>query len=156
MNTQVFYKSYPLGCDVDVDMMWIVIKRTPQFIAFDLYVIVEAVGFHACASSQYGSEVEEPHSSSLDVHPSFADATPLPYNTQPCSAVNDLDNTKEAEVLGTTQTHDVGGSIHAYEHVQAYMDGRLDINPTRDVYEEFIDNDGSVDNPKVLDEPQVE
>ena len=99
MNTQVFYKSYPLGCDVDVDMMWIVIKRTPQFIAFDLYVIVEAIGFHANASLQHGSGVEEPHSLPLDVQPSFFDAMPLPYNTQPYSAVDDLDN---IEVLGAT------------------------------------------------------
>ena len=81
VNTQVVYNSNPLGCDVDVDMMWTVIKRTPQFIASDLYVTVEAVGFHASASSQHGSGVEEPHSLPLDVQPSFADAMPLPYNT---------------------------------------------------------------------------
>ena len=51
MNTQVVYNSNPLGCDADVDMMWTVIKRTPQFIVSDLYVTVEAVGFHAGASS---------------------------------------------------------------------------------------------------------
>ena len=45
-------------------------------------------------------------------------------------------------MLGVTQTHDVKGSSHAYEHVQAYMDGGLDIDANRDVYEEFIDNDG--------------
>ena len=101
------------------------IKRSLQFIASDLYVTVEAVGFHAGASSQHGSGVEEPHSLPLDVQPSFADAMPLPYNTQSCSAVDDLDNT---EVLGATQTHDVGGSSHTYEHVQAYMDGGIDID----------------------------
>ena len=69
--------------------------------------------------------MEEPHSLPLDVQPSFFDAMPLPYNTQPCSAVDDLDNT---EVLGATQTHDVGGSSHAYEHAQAYMDGGIDID----------------------------
>ena len=109
-------------------MMWTVIKRTPQFIAFDLNVTVEAVGFHAGASLQHSNGGEEPPSSPLDVHPSFVDATPLPYNTQPCSVVNDLDNTEEVEVLGATQTHDVGGSSHAYEHVQAYMDKGLDID----------------------------
>ena len=134
-------------------MMWIVIKQTPQFIASDLYVTVEVVGFYAGASSQHGSGVEEPHSLPLDVHPSFADAMPLPYNTQPCSAVDDLDNT---EVLGTTQTHDVGGSSHAYEYVQAYMDGGIDIDANRDVYEEVIDIDGSVDEAEVLDGPQIE
>ena len=106
-------------------MMWIVIKWTLPFIASDLYVTIEAVGFHASASSQHGSRVEEPYSLPLDVQPSFVDAMPLPYNTQPCSAVDDLDNT---EVLGATQTHDVGESSHAYEHVQAYMDGGIDID----------------------------
>ena len=67
VNTQVVYNLNSLGCDADVDMMWTVIKRTPQFIASDLYVIVEAIGFHASASSQHGSGVEEPHSLSPDV-----------------------------------------------------------------------------------------
>nr|POE67880.1 hypothetical protein CFP56_62936 [Quercus suber] len=120
----------------------------------DLYVTVEAVGFHAGASSQHGSGMEEPHRSlSLDMHPSFADAMPLPYNTQPCSAIDDLDNT---EVLGATQTHDVGGSTHTYEHVQAYMDGGLDIDVSRDLYEEFINTDGPVDEAEVLDGTQIE
>nr|POE82518.1 hypothetical protein CFP56_72257 [Quercus suber] len=156
VNTQVFYNSNSLGCDVDMDLMWTVIKRTPQFIASDLYVTVEAVGIHTGVSSQHSNRVEEPHSSLLDMHPSFADTTPLPYNTQPCSAVNDLDNTEEAEVLGATQTHDVGGSSHTYEHVQAYMDGGIDIDASQDVYEEFIDTDGPVDEQKVLDGPQIE
>ena len=51
VSTQVVYNSNLLGCDAEVDMMWEVIKQTPQFIAFDLYVTVEAVGFHASASS---------------------------------------------------------------------------------------------------------
>nr|POF06239.1 hypothetical protein CFP56_77715 [Quercus suber] len=134
-------------------LTWTVIKWTPQFIASDLYVTIEAVGFHAGVSSQHGSRMEKPHGSlSLDMHPSFADATPLHDNTQPCSAINDLDNTK---VLGATQTHDVGGSTHAYEHVQAYMDGGLDIDVSRDVYEEFINTDGPVDEAKVLDGMQI-
>ena len=152
MNTQVFYISNPLDCDADMDMMWTMIKQTTQFIALDLYVTIEAIRFHASASSQHASGVEEPHSSSLDVYPSIVNATPLPYNTQPCNAIDDLDNIEEAEVLSATQTHDVGGSSHAYEHVQAYMDGELDIDASRDVYKEFIDNDGPVDNPKVLDD----
>ena len=118
------------------------IKWTPQLIAFDFYVTVEVVGFHAGACLQHGSGVEEPHSLPLGMHPSFANATPLPYNTQPCSAVDDLDNT---EVLGATQTLHMGGSSHAYEHVQAYMDGGIDIDANWDVYEEFIDTDGPVD-----------
>ena len=120
-----------------------------------MYVTVEAVGSHVGASSQHASGVEEPHSSSFDVYPFIADAMPLPYNTQPCGAVDDLDNTKEVEVLGATQTYDMGGSSHAYEHGQAYMDGGLDIDASRDVYEEFIDNDGPVDNLEVLDDLQV-
>ncbi|XP_075675055.1 uncharacterized protein LOC142644296 [Castanea sativa] len=36
------------------------------------------------------------------------------------------------------------------------MDERLNIDVRRDVYEEFIDNDGQVDNPKVVDELQIE
>ena len=147
VNTQVVYNSNSLGCDADVDMMWAVIKRTPQFIVSDLYVIVEAVRFHASASSQHGSGVEEPHSSSLDVHPSFANATPFPYNNQPC---DHLDNT---EVFGTTHTLDVGGSSHTYEHVQADMDEGIEIDASRDVYEEFIDTDGPVDDTEVLDVP---
>nr|POE66832.1 hypothetical protein CFP56_73495 [Quercus suber] len=133
--------------------MWTVIKWTPQFIASDLYVTVEAVGFHAGASSQHGNRVEEPP---YNTHPSFVDTTPLPYNTQLCSAVDDLDNTEETEVLGATQTHDVGGSSHTYEHVQAYMDGGIDIDASQDVYEEFIDTDGPMDEQKVLDGPQIE
>ena len=50
MNTQVFYNSNPLRCDDDMDMMWIVIKQTPQFIASNLYVTIEAIGFHAGVS----------------------------------------------------------------------------------------------------------
>ena len=153
VSTQVVYNSNLLGCDAGMDMMWAVIKQTPQFIAFDLYVTVEAVGFHASASSQHGSGVEEPHSSSLDVHPSFANAMPFPYNNQPCSAVDHLDNT---EVVGATHTHDVGGSSHTYEHVQADMDGRIDIDASQDVYEEFIDTDGPVDDTEVLDVPLIE
>ncbi|XP_023895519.1 uncharacterized protein LOC112007411 [Quercus suber] len=134
-------------------MMWTVIKRTPQFIASDLYVTIETIGFHASVSSQHGSGVEAPHLWPLGVQPSFADATPLPYNNQPCSAVDDVD---ETEVLGTTHTHDVGGSSHMYEHVQADMDGGIDIDASRDVYEEFIDTDGLVDDAEVLDVPLIE
>ena len=97
--------------------------------------------------------MEEPHLLPLDVQPSFAIAMPLPYNTQPCSAVDDLDNT---EVLGATQTHDVRRSSHAYEHVQAYMDGGIDIDASRDEYKEFIDTDGPVDEAEVLDGTQIE
>nr|POE44678.1 hypothetical protein CFP56_77752 [Quercus suber] len=132
--------------------MWAVIKRTPQFIASDLYVTIEPIGFHDGGNSQHASGVEEPRSGYLHVQPSFADAMPLPYNTEPCSAVDHLDNT---ELLGATQTHDVGGSTHAYEHVEAYMDRGIDIDASRDVYEEFIDTDGPVDEAEVLDGTQL-
>ena len=78
---------------------------------------------------------------------------PLPYNTQPCSAVDDLDN---IEVLGATQTQYVGGSSHTYEHVQTYMDRGIDIDASQDEYEEFIDTDGPVDEAEVLDGTQIE
>nr|POE44828.1 hypothetical protein CFP56_75179 [Quercus suber] len=97
VNTQVVYNSNPLWGDADVDMMWAVIKRTPQFTASDLYVTIEAIGFHDGANSQHASGVEEPRSGYLHVQPSFADVMPLPYNTEPCSAVDHLDNT---ELLG--------------------------------------------------------
>nr|POF20178.1 hypothetical protein CFP56_56865 [Quercus suber] len=133
--------------------MWTVIKQTPQFIASDLYVTVEVVGFHVSASSQHGNGVKAPHSSLLDVQPFFTDAMPLPYNKQPCSAVDDVDKT---EVLGATHTHDVGGSSHTYKHVQADMDGGIDIDASRDMYKEFIDTDGVVDDAEALDVPLIE
>ena len=49
----------------------------------------------------------------------------------------------------------MGGSSHSYNDVQAYMDGRLDIDTSRDVYEEFIDKDGPVDNQEVLDNEEA-
>ncbi|XP_065616488.1 uncharacterized protein LOC136061944 [Quercus suber] len=101
----------------------------------------------------HGSGVEAPHLLLLDVQPSFADATPLPYNNQPCSAIDDVD---ETEVLGATHTHDMGGSSHTYEHVQADMDRGIDIDTSRDVYKEFIDIDGLVDDAEVLDVPLIE
>nr|POE44859.1 signal recognition particle receptor subunit alpha like [Quercus suber] len=152
VNTQVVYNSNPLCGDAEVDMMWAVIKRTPQFIASDLYVTIDAIGFHDGANSQHASGVEEPRPGYLHMQPSFADAMSLPYNTEPCSAVDHLDNT---ELLGATYTHDVGGSTHAYEHVQAYMDRGIDIDASRDVYEEFIDIDGPVDEVEVLDGTQL-
>ena len=50
----------------------------------------------------------------------------------------------------------MGGSSHAYEHVQAYMDGGIDIDASRDEYKEFIDTDGPVDEAEVLDGTQIE
>ena len=50
----------------------------------------------------------------------------------------------------------MGGSSHAYEHVQAYMDGGIDIDANQDEYEEFIDTDRKVDKAEVLDGTQIE
>ena len=46
VSTQVFYNSIQLLCDDDVDIIWAVIKWTPQFIASDLYVTVDAIRFN--------------------------------------------------------------------------------------------------------------
>ena len=59
-------------------------------------------------------------------------------------------------MLGATHTLDVGGENPAYEHVQAYVDGGIDIDGSQDVYEEFIDTDGLVEDAEVLHGPQIE
>ena len=59
-------------------------------------------------------------------------------------------------MVGATNTHDVGGSSHTYEHVQAYMDEGIDIDANRDVYKEFIDTDGQDHEVEVLDGTQIE
>ena len=46
VGTQVFYNLIQLQCDDDVDIMWGVIKRAPQFIGSDLYVTIDTVGFN--------------------------------------------------------------------------------------------------------------
>ena len=51
VSTQVFYNSIQLQCDDDVDIMWGVIKRTPQFIASNLYVTIDAIGFNVNGGS---------------------------------------------------------------------------------------------------------
>ena len=51
VSTQVFYNSIQLQCDDDVDIMWGVIKRTPQFIAANLYVTIDAIGFNVNGGS---------------------------------------------------------------------------------------------------------
>ena len=59
-------------------------------------------------------------------------------------------------MLGATYTLDVGGENPAYEHVQAYVDGGIDIDASRDEYEEFINTDGPMDEVEVLDVPLIE
>ncbi|KAK9998157.1 hypothetical protein SO802_017760 [Lithocarpus litseifolius] len=74
----------------------------------------------------------------------------FPTTLNHASAVDDLDNTEKAEILSATQTHDLRGSSHAYEHVQAYMDEGIDIEASRDVYEESIDTNGPMNDAKVV------
>ena len=59
-------------------------------------------------------------------------------------------------MLGTTQTLDVGGSSHTYEHVQPYMDKGIDSDASQDVYKEFIDTNGPDHEAEVLDGTQIE
>ena len=51
VGTQVFYNSIPLQCDNDANIMWGVIKQTPQFIASNLYVTIDAIGFNVNGGS---------------------------------------------------------------------------------------------------------
>ena len=67
-----------------------------------------------------------------------------------------MDNTEDAEVLGSIQTHEGRGYTHGNEDIQTYLDEAIEMDDTRDVYEEFIDNDGPIDNLEFLDELQPE
>ena len=89
------------------------------------------------------------------MYPSITDEMSLPYNVQPCNAI-DMENIEDAEVLGSIHTREVRGYNHEKEDVRTYMDEAIEMDDTRDVYEEFIDNDGLEDNLKVLGELQVE
>ena len=136
--------------------MWGVIKRALQFIASNLYVTVDAVGFNVDGSSQYASGIGEQESVLVtNIYPLVTAEMSLPYNVQPCNAI-DMDNIKDAEVLGTIHTREVQRYTHENEYVQTYMDKAIEMDDTQDVYEEFIDNDGPEDNLKFLDELQVE
>ena len=156
VGTQVFYNSIPLQCDNDANIMWGVIKRAGQFIGSDLYVTVHTVGFNVDGGSQYGSRVGEQESVPVTVvYPSVTPETSLPYNCQPWNGVA-MDNTEDAEVLGSIHTHEDEGYTHRNEDIQTYLDEATEMDETRDVYEEFIDNDGPVENPELLDELQPE
>ena len=65
-----------------------------------------------------------------------------------------MDNIEDAEVLGSIHTREGQGCTHRNEDIQTYLDEAIEMEDTRDVYEEFIDNDGPVDNPEFLDELQ--
>ena len=116
--------------DNDVDMMWGVIKRALQFIASNLYVTVDAVGFNVEGSSQYASGVGEQESVPItNMYPLVTAEMPLPYNVQPCNAV-DMDNIKDAEVLGTIHTREVQRYTHENEYVQTCMDEAIEMDDT--------------------------
>ena len=65
-----------------------------------------------------------------------------------------MDNTEDAEVLGSIHTREDEGYTYRNEDIQTYLDEATEMDDTRDVYEEFIDNDGPVENPELLDELQ--
>ncbi|KAL0004987.1 hypothetical protein SO802_012548 [Lithocarpus litseifolius] len=79
----------------------------------------------------------------------------LPYNVQPSNAVA-TDNIEGARVLRSIHPREGRGYTYGNEDIQTYLDEAIEMDDTRDVYEEFIDNDGPEDNPKFLDELQVE
>nr|POF11065.1 hypothetical protein CFP56_76579 [Quercus suber] len=146
VGTQVFYNSIPLQCDNDVDIMWGVIKRAPQFIGSDLYVTIDTVGFNVDGGSQYASNAGQQESVPVTiVYLTVVTAdTSLPYNVGPYNAVA-MDNSEDAEVY-----------THENEDIQTNFDDAIEMDDTRDMYEEFIDNDGPEDNPEFLDEVEVE
>nr|POE45755.1 hypothetical protein CFP56_47336 [Quercus suber] len=145
VGTQVFYNSIPLQCDNDVDIMWGVIKRTPQFIGYDLYVTVDTVGFNVDGGSQYVSRAGQQELIPVTiVYPSVTALTSLPYNVGPYNAVT-MDNIEDAEVY-----------THRNEDIQTNFGNAIEMDDTRDMYEEFIDNDGPEENPEFLDEVEVE
>ena len=106
VGTQVSYNSILLKCDDDVDIMWGLIKRAGQFIGFDLYVIVDTIGFNVDGGSQYTSRAREQEAVPITVvYPSVITETSLPSNVKPCNAVS-MDNIEDVEVLGSIQTHE--------------------------------------------------
>ena len=140
----------------DVHIMWGVIKRARQFIGSNLYVTIDIVGFNVDGGSQYASRAGEQEAVPITVvYPSVTAKTSLPYNCQPCNAVS-MDNIDDSEVLGSIQTHEGRGYTHGNEDIQTYLDEVIEMDDTRDVYKEFIDNDGPVDNLEFLDELEVE
>nr|POF21700.1 hypothetical protein CFP56_26362 [Quercus suber] len=125
--------------------MWEVIKRAPQFIGSDSYVTVGTIGFNVDGGSQYAITAGQQESFPVTtVYPSVTAETYLPYNVGPCNAVA-MDNIQDFEVY-----------THGNEDIQTNFDDAIEMDDTRDMYEEFIDNDGSEDNPEFLNELQVE
>ena len=150
----MFYNSIPLQCDDDANIMWGVIKWAGQFIGSDLYVTVHTVGLNVDGGSQYASRAREQESVPVTVvYPSITLGTSSPYNSQPWNGVA-MDNTENAEMLGSIHTRKDQGYTYRNEDIQTYLDKATKMDNTRDVYEEFIDNDGPVENPELLDELQ--
>ena len=79
------------------------------------------------------------------MYPSVTPGTSLPYNCQPWNGVA-MDNTEDAEVLRSIHTREDEGYTYRNEDIQTYLDEATEMDDTRDVYEEFIDNDGPVEN----------
>ncbi|XP_075663238.1 uncharacterized protein LOC142632784 [Castanea sativa] len=156
VGTQVFYNSILLQCDDDVDIMWGVIKRAPQFIGSDLYLTVDPVGFNVDEGSQYANGAGEQELVPVTiVYPSVPAETSLAYNVGPHNVVA-MDNIEDTEVLGSIHTCKGRGYTHKNEDIHTYLDKTIEMDDTRDMYEEFIDNDGLEDNLEFLDEVHVE
>ena len=97
--------------------MWGVIKQAPQFIASDLYVTVDTVGFNVDRGSQYASGGGKQESIPVtNMYPSVTIETSLPYNVRPCNAI-DMDNIEDAEVLRSIHTCEGRGYTHGNEDV---------------------------------------
>ena len=82
VNTQIFYNSIQLLCEDDVDMMLVVIKQKPQFIASDLYVTIEAVRFNVGEGSQHtsGSKCHNQYQSMCILHLHKTPLCPTMFN----------------------------------------------------------------------------
>ncbi|KAL0011172.1 hypothetical protein SO802_006280 [Lithocarpus litseifolius] len=133
-----------------------VIKRAPQFIGSNLYVTVDTVGFNVDGASQCANRAGEQESVPVTImYPSVIAETSLPYNVRPSNVVA-MDNIEDTEVLESIHPREGRGYTHGNEDIQTYLDEAIKMDDTRDVFEEFISNDGPEDNPKFLDELQVE
>ena len=67
-----------------------------------------------------------------------------------------MDNIEYTEVLGSIHTREGRRYTHGNDDIQTYLDKAIEMDDTRDVYEEFIDNDGPVDNLEFLNVLEVE
>nr|POE78930.1 hypothetical protein CFP56_46098 [Quercus suber] len=144
-DISIVFRAPQQMCDNDVDIMWGVIKRAPQFIGSDLYVTIDTVGFNVDGGSQYASNAGQQESVPVTImYPTVTAETSLPYNVGPYNAVA-MENIEDAEVY-----------THGNEDIQTNFDDTIEMDDTRDMYEEFIDNDGPEDNPEFLNEVEVE